>query len=58
VAHLIVFGLIGLAEISGGFALLARGAGPFAELEGLLCLGFGFVTLAVVAGVRMLARVK
>jgi hypothetical protein len=38
-----------VAEISGGFALLGR-SGPFSELESLLCLGFGFVTLAVVTG--------
>jgi hypothetical protein len=47
--HLAFFGAIGVAEISGGFALLGR-SGPFSELESLLCLGFGFVTLAVVTG--------
>jgi hypothetical protein len=53
--HLIIFGLIALLELSGGAALLARG-GPLDELEGLLCLGFGLLTLAVASGVRALAK--
>jgi hypothetical protein len=43
-------GVIAILEIITGIATLAAAKAVFGEMEGLILVGFGFLTLAVLAG--------
>jgi hypothetical protein len=53
---LVILGIIGLIELLCGFSALSQSKTVFQEMEGLVGIGFGILTLAVVVGAGAMVR--